>query len=177
MTQPLDVSNLWPGAAVAILGNAPHVSTEALRTACAQAHADRVIAVSNAAEKAPWADMAVAIDGNFPADFAGMRVIGFESDAVDALYVNMPHEVVTLGVGHVVHIRNNALAAIRLAQRAGAARIVLAGFDTARYEEQWTFRGLTEGLAALIAELRAQGVIVELAPTGEAVAPPDSADE
>jgi len=121
------------------------------------------IAVNRAVVMAPWADMLVSIDANWPTeanDFAGLRIIGFEGD-IDALYAGLPYEVVTLAPGNVVHIRSNALAAVRIAAMAGAAKILLLGFDTERYEAIHNFQGLTVGLAALIAELGAQGIEVE----------------
>jgi len=91
--------------------------------------------------------------------FAGIKVCGIECD-VDARYVQLPYEIVKLGEGHVVHIRNSGLFAIRIAALTGAAEIVLVGFATQVYEALHGFRGLTEGLAALIAELQGQGVTV-----------------
>ena len=159
MTIPLTITRMWPGETVAILGNGAALTKELASTE----RPPRAIAVNRAAAVAPWADMLVSIDGNWPAeadDFAGMRIVGVESD-LDAFYVHLPHEVVTLGPGNIVHLRNNAMAAMRIAAAAGAAKLVLLGFDTDRYEELHSFPGLTIGLAALIAELRAQGIEVE----------------
>jgi hypothetical protein len=159
MTTPFTVTRMWLGETVAILGNAPGLA-EQLATA---GRPSRAIAINRAVAVAPWADMLVSIDGNWPAegeDFAGMRIVGIESD-VDALYVHLPHEVVTLAPGHVVELRNNALSAMRIAAAAGAVKLVLFGFDPARYEDIHSFPGLAIGLAALIAELHAQGIEVE----------------
>ena len=159
MTTPWKVPELWPGKTVAVIGDGPDLTDEAL----AAAKSYPSIAANNAISRAPWADMLVSIDGNWPPeaeDFAGLRVVGNES-SIDALYVNMPHEIVTLAPGHVVHIRNNALAAIRIAAQGGAVKILLLGFDTEAYEALHDFRGLTEGLAALIAELQTRGVAIE----------------
>ena len=41
------------------------------------------------------------------------------------------------------------------------------GVDTPAYESQHDFRGVTEGLAALIAELGARGIAVEMADAQE----------
>lgn len=159
MTQPLTITSMWQGETVAILGNGPTLAAELATVE----RPTRAIAINRAATVAPWADMLVSIDGNWPpeaADFAGMRVVGIESD-LDAHYVHLPHEVVTLAPGNVLHLRNNALAAMRIAAAAGAAKLVLFGFDTDRYEEIHNFPGLTIGLTALTTELRAQGVQVE----------------
>ena len=169
MTTPWKVPELWPGKTVAVIGDGPDLTDEAL----AAAKSYPCIAANNAISRAPWADMLVSIDGNWPPeaeDFAGLRIVGIESDK-DALYLNMPHEVVALGPGHVVHIRNNVLSAIRIAEAAGAKSIMLLGIDTAAYEALYGFRGFTEGLAALIAELGAKGVAVAF-PVTPAKAPP-----
>jgi len=159
MTQPLTITPMWQGETVAILGNGPSLDAE---LAAAKRPA-RAIAINRAVAAAPWADMLVSIDGNWPPeadDFAGMRIVGVESD-LDAYFVHLPHEVVTLAPGNVIHLRSNALAAMRIAAAAGAAKLVLFGFDTDRYEEIHNFPGLTIGLASLTAELQAQGVQVE----------------
>jgi len=75
----------------------------------------------------------------------------------------MMYETVTIGPGHVTEIRNNALAAIRIAALAGAAKILLLGFDPERYEAihaHTGFYGLVQGLEQIIAELRGKGVTV-----------------
>lgn len=162
--------DLFKGNTVAVLAPGPSMTQDL---------ADSVnnlprIAVRRAFQFAPDADMLVAIDGasgtlddSFWDDangFAGLRITGTESEELDALYLQMPHERVTLREGHSVEFRNNGLAAIRIAAAAGAKKILLLGFDTARYEEQHAstgFCGLTAGLAALTAELAAQGIEVE----------------
>ena len=55
-------------------------------------------------------------------------------------------------------LRNNALAAIRIAAQAGASEILLYGMDPAEYEALHDFRGFAEGLLALIGELQARGI-------------------
>jgi hypothetical protein len=158
MTKPYSITPIWAGETVAIIGNGQNLPADL----AGSVQGCRTIALSFAIDKAPWADMLLAIDGNFPASTAdhAMRICGVESD-VDALYVQMPHEVVTLAPGHVVHIRNNALSAIRIAAQAGAARILLFGMDTERYEQIHNFPGLTVGLATLIVELAERGIVVE----------------
>jgi hypothetical protein len=149
----------WHGQTVAVIGAAPTL-TPAL--------ADSVqhlpcIAINRAVLLAPWAQVLMSIDGNWPTGieaFEGLRVVGVLGIEGGA-YLPIPYEVVDLGPAHQVHIRSNALAAIRLAAQCGASKIVLLGFDTERYEQIHAFRGLTQGLAALIAELAAQGASVE----------------
>lgn len=157
MTTRHEIAPIWAGQTVAVIGNGPSLTDEML----AEAKGHPCIAVNRAARRAPWADMLVSIDGNWPdecADFAGQRVVGIEHDDLDALYIAMPHEVVTIAPGHVIHIRNNALSAIRIAAQAGAAEILLYGMDPAEYEALHDFRGFAEGLIALIGELQAKGI-------------------
>mgnify|MGYP003395333890 CR=1 FL=1 len=111
--------------------------------------------------------MLIGLDGEADAefweeskDFAGQRICGVECE-IDALYPGLMYESVEIGPAHTIHIRNNALAAIRIAARSGAAKILLLGFDTERYEALHNFVGLTAGLAQMTAELRAQGIEVE----------------
>ena len=163
MTTPWTPDNIWPGATVAILGAGPDMTEELALTA--KGH--KTIAVNRAVKFAPWADMFVALDPHHPfweekdnVGFAGLCVCGVETDAYpDAKYAGMFYE--TVGS---LQIRNNALAALRIAMRSGASKIILLGFDTARYEEVHAhtgFRGLVEGLPQMIAEARAKGIEVE----------------
>lgn len=161
MTTPWNPDGIWKGETVAILGAGPDMTEELALTAKGY----KTIAVNRAVRYAPWADMFVALDPHHPfweeADklgFSGIRVCGVECD-YDAMYAGMFYE----RVGSL-EIRNNALAALRIAFRAGAKRIVLIGFDCARYEEvhrHTGFTGLTAGLAQMVAEIRAAGVEVE----------------
>lgn len=158
-------AELWRGETVAILGNGPTM-TQALADSLAGL---RRIAVNRAIRFAPTADMFIALDPD-PAHwcaaekFTGLRVCGVECDDVDALYCGMFYETVTVGVMHTIQIRNNLLAAMRIAARAGAAKILLAGVDAALYDTVHAatgFSGFTAGLEQLITELRAQGIQVE----------------
>lgn len=160
-------ADMWRGETVAILGAGPDMTEELVATA--KGH--RTIAVNRAVKFAPWADMFVALDPHHPfweeADklgFDGMRVIGVEHDDYDALYPGMMYERVTLRSGDEIEVRNNALAAIRIAFLAGAKKIILLGFDPERYEEvhaRTGFRGLCEGLEQIVAEIKAAGIEVE----------------
>ena len=159
--------DLWAGETVAILGAGPDMTEELAATA-----KDHItIACNRAIQFAPWATMFVALDPHHPfweeADrlkFEGMRVLGVEHDEYDALYAGMMYETVHMPDGATIEIRNNALAAIRIAFRAGAKKIMLLGFDPERYEEihaHTGFCGLKEGLQQIIAEMQAAGVEVE----------------
>lgn len=165
MTTPYQIPYMFLGETVAILGAGPDMTAELAE----RARAYKTIAVNRAVKFAPNADMFVALDPHHPfweaaADFKGIKICGVETDEIDAFYAGMFYETVNMGQGHTIEIRNNALAAIRIAQLAGASKIILLGFDPERYEEihAYTgFRGLTQGLAQIIAELRAQGIEVE----------------
>ncbi|MFA7278636.1 MAG: hypothetical protein WC100_00910 [Sterolibacterium sp.] len=167
MTTPWTIpADLWAGKTVAILGAGPDMTAELADTA----RGHKTIAVNRAVKFAPWADMFVALDPHHPffeeadkLDFKGMRICGIECD-IDALYPGMMYETVQIAEGHTIQIRNNALAAIRIAARAGAAKIILLGFDPERYEEVHAhtgFFGLVQGLAQIIAELRGKGIEIE----------------
>jgi hypothetical protein len=161
-------ADLWAGETVAVLATGPSMD---------QALADSVrehkrIAVRRAFRFAPDADMLVALDGPSGSlddafwedarDFAGLRVCGVESDDIDAKYVGLLYETVVIGEGHTISIRNNGLAAIRIAERAGAAKILLLGFEPERYEEVHApWFGLAKGLEQITAELRAKGIEVK----------------
>ena len=165
MTTPWQIpADLWAGQTVAVLGAGPDMSADLAE----RARAFSTIAVNRAVKFAPNADMFVALDPHHPfweaaADFQGLKVCGVECD-IDALYPGMMYETVRMGDGHTIQIRNNALAAIRIAALAGAAKILLLGFDPERYEEVHAhtgFYGLVQGLEQITAELQAQGIMVE----------------
>jgi len=165
MTIKWTPDGIWQGETVAILGAGPDMTEELALTA----KGFKTIAVNRAVKFAPWADMFVALDPHHPfweekdnVGFAGICVCGVETNAYpDAKYAGMFYERVGNGG---LEIRNNALAAFRIAMRSGAKRIKLLGFDTSRYEEvhaHTSFRGLTEGLKQMVAEARAAGIDVE----------------
>jgi len=171
MTTPLKISPIWQGQTVAVLASGRSLTQELAESV---KHLPR-IAVRRAFRLALDADYVLSLDGppNFgfwdeSAVCTGTRVCGVECD-LDAAYLNIAHETVTLAPGHVVQIRNNGLAAIRLAAMFGAAKILLLGFDPEPFEHfyadvdsDWDrYPGLSIGLAALIDELRAGGVEVE----------------
>ena len=167
MTAPWIIDRFWEGETVAILGAGPDMTAELAATAKGY----KSIAVNRAVKFAPWADMFVALDPHHPfweeADnlgFKGMRVLGVEHPDYDALYPGMMYESVQMPDGSNIEIRNNALAAVRIAFRAGAKKIILLGFDTDRYEEihaHTGFSGLGAGLKQITEEMRAAGVEVD----------------
>lgn len=167
MTQLWKPFPMWAGETVAVLASGTTMSQE---VADALSH-HRTIAVNDASQLAPWADVLVALDGNWPAayrEFAGLRVTGVADASLDAFYVGHRWEPVRMGHNHTIEIRNSGLYAVRLAAELGAARIILAGFDpeTRRHwhddeTDTGEYVGLREALTALTAELQARGVIVE----------------
>lgn len=167
MTTPFKITRFWEGETVFILGAGPDMTEDLAETA----KGCKTIAVNRAVKFAPWADLFVALDPHHPfweeADklgFKGMRILGVEHPDYDALYPGMMYETVQISDGHTIQIRNNALAALRIAFMSGAKKIILLGFDTDRYEEihaHTGFYGLTQGLEQMTAEIRAAGVEVE----------------
>ncbi len=178
MTTPWIIKPIWNGETVAVLASGPSLTP----AAADQLRQHKCIAVNHSHRLAPWADMLVCLDLNMPLwtaarDFAGMKVSGSPSDAVDALYAGQMFERIALGPSHTIEARNSGLAAIRIAAAMGAVRIILAGFDPdadgyfdghpapSRRRHPW----LATGLAAIINELRVRGIVVErLAPQPQA---------
>ena len=169
MTTPWTITPEWKGQTVAILASGPSMCAELAEQV--RASADRVIAVKDTHRLAPWADMLVRSDGNWPQDyrdFHGMRVSCCPDDTLDALFPGWMWERVTTG-GANLEIRNSGLAAVRIAAAMGARRIVLAGFEPeagrrwhdAEQGRTRAYVGVAEALTAIRAELAAQGVVVE----------------
>ena len=164
MTTRFNIKGIWQGETVAILGAGPDMTAELAE----KAKKYKTIAVNRAIKFAPDADMFVALDPHHPfwdsaKDFKGIKICGVECD-YDAYYIGMMYEKVEITPGHVVEIRNNALAAIRIAYLAGAKKIILLGFDPERYEEihaHTGFYGLKQGLEQITAELISKGIEVE----------------
>lgn len=162
MTTKWTITREWEGETVAILGAGPDMTAELAESA----RGNKTIAVNRAVKFAPWADMFVALDPLHPfwegrEEFQGIKVCGIECD-YDARYPGMLYETVRTDRG-TIQIRNNALAAIRIAERMGAEKILLLGFDPERYEETHAhkgFFGLVDGLKQITAELEGKGIEV-----------------
>jgi hypothetical protein len=168
MTQPWKQTRAWEGDTVAVLATGPSMTAELAESL--QQH--RTIAVNDAIRVAPWAEMLVALDGNWPQefrDFGGARLSGIDDETLDAFYIGHRFERVQLTPSHQVEIRNSGLAAIRIAAEMGAVRIILAGFDSPTlpghfYDDEvdtGEYIGLAAGIAQMTEELRARGVTVE----------------
>lgn len=165
MTEKLDLTGIWQGETVAILGAGPDMTAELAE----KARKYKTIAVNRAIKFAPKADMFVALDPHHPfweaaKDFKGIKICGVECD-YDAVYMGMFYEDVVMSPAETLQIRNNALAAIRIAVICGAQKLILLGFDPERYEEihfkKCGFRGLIKGLEQVIKQVESQGVEVE----------------
>lgn len=162
----------WAGQTVAVLASGPSMSA----AVASSLREHKTIAVNHTHSLAPWADMLVALDGNWPPEwraFKGLRVTGVADDTLDALYAGPMYETIALGPNHTVEIRNSGLASVRIAAAMGAARIILAGFDHPARGGHWyddeidagQYIGLAEGLAAITADLAARGIVIDrLAP-------------
>jgi len=164
MTTPWVVTREWEGQTVCVIGAGPEMSEELAE----RARGLKTIVCNRAVRFCSWADVFIGLDPRHPfyadpGDFKGLRVCGVECE-LDALYAGMWYYTVRISEGHTIEIRNNAIAAIMLAERMGAAKILLLGFDTLRYEEIHRgtgFYGLTQGLKQIIQELRSKGIEVE----------------
>ncbi len=140
---------------IVLFGNAAWMTPEIAN----KYRAGVTIAVNRAVQHAPWADMLVSIDGNSGADtFDGTRL-----NAVD-----IPHERVVMSALETLEIRNNTIAAVRIAARQ-AQEISLVGFDLAAYEEKHAYRGLCEAMAALQTELMGVGITLRILTPQEAI--------
>lgn len=164
MTKAWDLGKIWEGETVAILGAGPDMTKDLAE----RAREYKTIAVNQAVKFAPNADMFVALDPHHPfweaaKKFKGYKVCGVQCD-YDAYYFGMLYETVRITPHLVIDIRNNALAAIRIAANLGAKKIILLGFDPERYEEVHAhtgFYGLKQGLIQIANELTAKGIEVE----------------
>lgn len=166
MTTKWNPDGIWKGETAAVIVPCPGVTKEIALTVKKY----KTIVANRAVLVAPWADIFVALDPHYSfwenADkvgFKGIRVCGVECD-YDAMYAGMFYE----RAGDL-EIRNNGLAALRIAFRSGAKRIVLLGLGD--YPEEydkgaaWSgFVGFTEGLEQMLAEIRAAGVEIEHVP-------------
>lgn len=130
--EPWTIPRLWPGRTVAVLASGPSMTAgvaDQVRAAGIPA-----IAVNNTRELAPWADLIYACDeawwAKYPSALAmpglkvtmgGVRGVHRIGNAGSDIYTDDPSSVTTYG--------NGGAQAIQIAAKAGAARILLAGFD------------------------------------------------
>jgi hypothetical protein len=151
MTTLWQITPIWAGETVAILGDSPELTPEIAATA----KPFKTIAVNRAINVAPWADMFVDLDPTsqyWSESFDGIKVCGIDCD-IDAKYAGMFYETVQIAVGHSVEIRNSTLAAIRIAEKCGAKTIMLHGIEDDSF-------AVFQGLAQIKAELLAKGIEV-----------------
>lgn len=157
------IPRIWEGETVAVLGTA-NMSEKLAKQVRGRY---KCIAVHQAIKYAPWADVYLALDPDHHADlngFRGIRVCGIESDDVDAFYPGMMYEMIALRTGGHIELRNNYLAALRVAERMGAAKILMLGVDAPAYDDihaHTGFHGFAEALPFVIADIRSKGIVVE----------------
>lgn len=163
MTTKWNPDGMWKGETVAVIVPCPGVTEEVALTVKKY----KTIVANRAVLVAPWADVFIALDPHYSfwenvdkVGFTGIRVCGVECD-YDAMYAGMFYER-----AGGLEIRNNGLAALRIAFRSGAKRIVLVGLDVSpeAYDAgvAWSgFVGFKEGLAQMLAEISATGVQIE----------------
>lgn len=175
MTTAHTITPIWQGDTVAVIG----CGTSATPTAAEQlrGQVDRTIVVNHAHRLAPWADMLVALDANWPQeyrDFPGLRVTGIEDPGLDALYIGPRWERVDHPDRGAIEVINSGLTALRIAGLMGARRIMLLGFEPEQnvrfYDDQVDtgnlthaddpYAGVVQGLANITAQLQAAGVSV-----------------
>ena len=174
MTTEYDLTNIWSGETVAVLASGSSIN----QTIADELARHRRIVVNYSYLLAPDADLLLALDLNMDLwnaakNFAGMRACGVQSDNVNAIYIGQMSEKIRIAEGHIVEMTNSGIAAIRLAAKMGAAKIILAGFNPdsgGHFEgrpsnsDQFTndhWRYLSIGLGSIVSELRAKGIDVE----------------
>lgn len=130
--QPGLIPGLEPGGDVAVLGAGASLTPEAAesvrRIPC--------LAVNHAYLRAPWAAALYAHDATFWRDepgaaaFAGAKLAGQRCEVDGVVNLGQARELeVQLRPGHVVHLVNSGLEAIRIAASCRPRRIYLLGFD------------------------------------------------
>jgi hypothetical protein len=165
-----DLDGRWKGETAALIGNAPSISKGEVDALPSEY---RVIAVNQAVRYALDADLFVALDPHHPfwdrvRGFAGVKVlgvpqlVGFDYDLRDhdPLYAGLMYER-----ADAIEIRNNMIAALRLAQRLGVSKVVLLGVDAKRYDRDHGptgFWGFEKVLHKVVGDLVADGISVEV---------------
>ena len=130
---PTRVEQLWPGETIVLLGGGPSLTRADVNACRGQAH---VIAIKEAWQLAPWAEILYACDATFwnyykgVPEFTGHKY-GLEATRFPDVRVlqntgdeGLELEPTGLRTGH-----NSGYQALNLAVHLGAARIVLLGFD------------------------------------------------
>lgn len=129
------VPRLWPGDTVVCLGGGPSLTADDVRAVRDRA---RVIAVNNAYQLAPWADVLYAADAAWWALHRGVPTFGGLKYSLEARSAVWPGVQVLQNTGNkgleqeptgLRTGRNSGYQAINLAVHFGAARVVLLGYD------------------------------------------------
>jgi hypothetical protein len=130
---PWTIPQLWPGRTVAVLASGPSMSPEIADQV--RAAGIPAIAVNNTRELAPWADLIYACDEAWWAKYpAALALPGLKVTMGAVKGVLRVGNAGSAGYDHKdlqgVHTYGNGGAqAIQIAAKAGASRILLAGFD------------------------------------------------
>jgi hypothetical protein len=137
---PNSVPRLWPGSTVVCIGGGPSLTPDDVAYVRGKA---RVIAINNAYQLAPWADVLWATDASWwrahkgVPSFQGMKLSADVSGAYDGHGVRLLKchrgakgmQGLSLTANAIQHGKNGGHAAINVAVHLGAARIVLLGYD------------------------------------------------
>lgn len=141
------IPGLEPGGDVAVLGSGPSLTPETAEAVRGMP----CLVVNHAYLRAPWAAALYASDASFwrdepgAADFAGAKLAGQPCGDIGARILGPAREVeVQLRPGHVVHLVNSGLEAIRIAASCKPRRIFLLGFDRegGHFHDRYTSRGV-----------------------------------
>lgn len=178
MNRHWTIPRMWAGGTVAVLASGPSMTPEVAQAV--RAAGVYTIAVCNTWEMAPWADLAFAGDAPWwhkyhaaTAGFAGLKACLEETPFADVLLLRnggkqgFDTDPSTLRTGG-----NSGYGAVHIAAHAGAARILLCGFDMRgghwHSPHQWPLYQGGEGhfpkwiarFATLAPELAARGIEV-----------------
>ena len=166
------IPKLFAGQTVAVIAGGPSATSSAI----ASVRQYPRIAVRNSYPRAMDAAALVSLDGP-AAWFDQARADGFRGLMLSGVpdcehYIGLGYERFRVDANTEKEIRNSGLTAIRVAAQMGATRILLVGFDpeTSGYAAGYApgvqqsgkpYGDMAVALAAIVAELAAQGVTVE----------------
>lgn len=182
------VPKLWPGSTVAILAGGPSLTQADVDFCRGRA---RVIAIKDAIQLAPWADVLYACDAKWWRHYAkGLTFTGprysleTESEPWASVLRNTGEMGLEIDPTGLRTGRNSGYQAINLAVHLGATRIVLLGYDMRpvngkdhwfgpRPPSYWTltppYKNFLELFPSIVAPLQTLGVEVLNATPGSAL--------
>lgn len=168
---PTRVPKLWPGETIVVLGGGPSLTQADVNVCRGKAH---VIAIKEAHQLAPWADVLYACDASFWSyyhgvpSFTGLK-FGLEPTRYQDVRVlqNTGNDGLELEPTGLRTGFNSGYQAVNLAVHLGAGRIVLLGFDlwadgaranwhnSARYHRPSPYPIFLNSFATLVEPLKA----------------------